>query len=80
MKATLLGLALLFTSTPVFARCVVEIFSSDGEPLGHIYQESECRAAMTKCRAQLARLNAAGATCEVTLDIPGATISVDLDY
>jgi hypothetical protein len=80
VKAFVFGLALLFTSAPVFARCVVEIFSEEGEPMGYIYQENECRTAMSKCRSQLARLNSAGAVCEITLDIPGAQISVDLEY
>lgn len=71
MKALVLGLTLLSFSLPAAARCVVEIFSDEGEPLGYVYQEVDCRLAMSKCKNQLARLNSAGATCEITLDIPG---------
>lgn len=73
MKALVLGFAVLVFSFPAAARCVVEIFSEEGEPMGYIYQESECRMALAKCKNQLLRLNIPGATCEVTLDIPGST-------
>lgn len=72
MKAFVLGLTLLSFSLPAAARCVVEIFGEEGEPMGYIFQENDCRTAMTKCKNQLARLNSAGATCEITLDIPGS--------
>ncbi len=71
MKALVLGLTLLSFSLPAAARCVVEIFTEEGEPLGYIYQEADCRTAMSKCKTQLSRLNSSGATCEITLDIPG---------
>ena len=72
MKALVLGLTLLSFSLPAAARCVVEIFSEEGEPMGHIFQENECRSAMSKCKTQLVRINVPGATCEITLDIPGS--------
>jgi hypothetical protein len=71
MKAFILGFTFLSFSLPAAARCVVEIFSEDGEPMGYIYQERECRTAMSKCKTQLVRLNTPSATCEITLDIPG---------
>jgi hypothetical protein len=71
MKAFILGFIFLSFSLPAAARCVVEIFDEEGEPMGHVYQESECRSALAKCKAQLIRLNIPNSTCEITLDIPG---------
>ena len=75
MKAFILSFTFLSFSLPAAARCVVEIFSEDGDPMGYVYQESECRSAMAKCKSQLLRLNIPTATCEITLDIPGNTSS-----
>ena len=74
MKALVFALMGLSLSLPAAARCVVEIISSAGDPLA-VFQENTCPPAMEKCRAQLARLNLRGATCEITLDIPGHGIS-----
>ncbi len=74
MKALLLGLCILSFSLPAAARCVVEIIGTQSEPLGYVFQENSCPPAMQKCRTQLARLAVRGATCEITLDIPGHRI------
>ena len=71
MKALVLGLCLASVSAAANAKCVVEILNQGGDPLGYIYQESDCRTAMNKCKAQLPRVNVSGAKCEITLDIPG---------
>ncbi len=71
MKALLATMFFISFSATSHARCVVEILSRNGDPMGYIFQEKECSPAMTKCRAQLGRLNLAGARCEITMHIPG---------
>jgi len=70
MKALFVSLMFISFSAPTYAKCVVEILASNGDPLGFIFQENECKTAQAKCKSQLARLNRPGATCEITLDIP----------
>jgi hypothetical protein len=81
MKYLALILLCSFVTLPSYARCIVEIFDRNGDPLGHIFQDRTCANAMARCKAQLSRLNSPGAKCEITLDIPGALPSdiTDLD-
>lgn len=71
MKAFAVALMFISFSAVSHAKCVVEIIASNGDPLGFIFQERECRVAIAKCSQQLPRVNVPGARCEVTLDIPG---------
>ena len=71
MKALFVALMFISFSAPTYAKCVVEILASNGDPLGFIFQEKDCKTAQAKCKVQLARLNRPGAKCEITLDIPG---------
>jgi hypothetical protein len=70
MKSLLLISICLAISSACYARCVVELFDSKGDPVGHIFQNDHCLQAMNQCKAQLARLNLPGAKCEITLNIP----------
>ena len=70
MKVFFVGLMFIGFSAPSYANCIVEIFASNGDPLGFIFQERDCKTAQSKCKVQLARINRPGARCEITLDIP----------
>lgn len=72
MKALVAFTFVLSFSIPAQAKCIVEILSKDGDPLGYIYQDAVCKNAMNKCKAQLPRVNVEGAVCEITLDIPSS--------
>ncbi len=72
MKALVAITFVLSFSIPAHAKCIVEILTKDGDPLGYIYQDAECKNAMNKCKVQLPRVNVPGAVCEITLDIPGS--------
>lgn len=79
MKSLLLITICLTMSLSAQARCIVEIFSSSGDPLGHMFQESNCSAAMTKCQSKLSSINQLGARCEITLDIPGGRLPDEIE-
>ena len=72
MKSLSLITICLTLSFSVYARCIVEIFSRNGDPLGHLFQEPQCSQAMKNCKLKLASLSTPGATCEITLDIPSS--------
>ncbi len=74
MKSLLLIILCLSFSASAHARCIVEIFSNTGDPLGHIFQESTCALAMPKCKDKLATISDRNARCEITLDIPGGRV------
>jgi len=78
MKSLLMITLCLSFSVSAHARCIVEIFSSSGDPLGFIFQESTCSLAMPKCKDKLATLSNRGARCEITLDIPGGRVPEDI--
>jgi hypothetical protein len=77
MKSLLLVTLCLSFSASAQARCIVEIFSGSGDPLGFIFQEATCSVAMPKCKDKLATLSDRSARCEITLDIPGGRMPED---
>lgn len=74
MKSLFLVTLCLSFSVAAHSRCIVEIFSSSGDPLGFIFQEATCSIAMPKCKDKLTTMADRGARCEITLDIPGGRI------
>jgi hypothetical protein len=70
MKIIFVLLASINFSAFAASRCVVEMFNSNGDPVGHMFQDRLCSTAMTQCRNLLQRLNLPRARCEVTLDLP----------
>ena len=79
MKSLIIITICLTLSLSAQARCIVEIFSSSGDPLGFMFQESTCSTAMNKCQGKLTAINKPGARCEITLDIPGGRIPDEID-
>lgn len=79
MKSLFLITICLTLSLSAHSRCIVEIFSISGDPLGHIFQDSTCSSAMAKCNSKLPSLNQPGARCEITLDIPGGRLPDEAD-
>ncbi|MBY0516031.1 MAG: hypothetical protein K2P81_03920 [Bacteriovoracaceae bacterium] len=76
MKAFALSFIILSTPLTSYAKCVVEIMNSSGDPLGYIFQDKTCPNPMAKCKAKLATLNDSSAKCEITLDIPGNKVTL----
>lgn len=77
MKSILLAIVIGTFSNLSYARCVVEIVDSNGDPLGQVFQGESCTEPRARCEAQLRRLNNPEAKCEVTLDIGSKTTSTE---
>ena len=76
MKAFVLSFIIFSIPLSSYAKCVVEIMNSSGDPMGYIFQDKTCPTPMSKCKTKLATLNEPGATCEITLDIPGNKLNL----
>jgi hypothetical protein len=80
MKAIVLSFIFLSIPLTSYAKCVVEIINSNGDPMGYIFQDKTCPTPMSNCKDKLKTLNEPGATCEITLDIPGNKVSFTINH